>query len=249
MMTKKKKIILSISSFLLMLILYGWFFGLQTYMALFTRLYLNEPGYSMVPQPMEIDVSSDPAAVMKAFDYSFSVPWLSLSELYSSTSIVSRATANSNVVISCFAPEEKMYSGMIRSVELDENDRQAFLNALGLVGVTHTNYYLFSKMWNTTPQDISFFEPRSETVIHALFLMCKAIASPSVTPSGVYCFETSRVKGVQVGDPFKDRRVHVSIFDCLDREVRITVGNRADSVNAVTQADINTIITTFAVDP
>ena len=248
-MTKKKKIILSISSLLLMLILYGWFFGFQTHLALFTRFYLSEPGYSMTPQPIETDVSSDPASMVKAFDYGFSVPWTELSELYSSTSMVSWATQSTNIIVTCFLPEVALYSGMIGSSEGDEERHRAFKSALGLKGVTHTNYYLFSKMWNTTPQDISIFKPRSEAVIQAFFLMCKAIAAPSVTPGGIYCFETDHVKGVQVGDPSRDRSVHLSIFDRLDREIRVTIGHRSDSLRVVSQADINTIITTFTLAP
>jgi hypothetical protein len=250
-MTKKKKIILSISSILLVLILYGWLFGAQTCLALFVRWRLSEPGYSMVPQLMKIERSSTPAREFSAFDYQLSVPWENMQECFSSTSIVSWVTSSSNIMVICFPQQENAYSPMIdhRSGGKKHRDDDAFIKALGVEGLTHTNYHLYLRMWNTTAQDISFFESRSEMAIKTLFLTFKAIAAPSVTSSNVYYFETSSVKGVQAGNPAVDRSVYLNLFDHLDREIRFIVVNRSEIAGAVDQADINTIITTFKVDP
>jgi hypothetical protein len=248
-MTKKKKIILSISSVLLVLILYGWFFGVRTFYVVGARCFLRQPALSIVPVPMDVKSSSEPVMVLNAYDVSFSVPWAELAESGSFTSMVWWTTSSSNISIICFAPEEGLYSSMLTLGESGEDlpGSQTFLSEVDLGDVSDTNYYLCSRMWNTTPEDISFFDPLSELATDSMFLLLKGIGAPTGF-SEMNSFQAGCVKGVQFADFSENGYVQLTLFDSLDREVRLIVRSFTNSM-VITQSDINTIITTFSVNP
>jgi len=163
-MTQKKKVILSISSILLVLILYGWGFGLQTVCMIGTRHVLQDPVFNLIPEPMYVGPGADPVKFIKAYDYSFSILWIDFSQNGSRTSLVGWATSNTNASIVCFAPEEGLYSAWLHPEDRGEDSQgyRELIGALDLEGITQTNRYVYTKMWNVTPRDLSFLRPRFE---------------------------------------------------------------------------------------
>ncbi len=101
-------------------------------------------------------------------------------------------------------------------------------------------------MWNVTPQSISLFDSRLEAKEKSGLLVLKAIVAPT-NLTHVLSFDTGNVKGFQKGVPSADSDVLLTLFDRFDREIKIAISRKASF--PITQADINTIITTFSSKP
>lgn len=247
-MTKKKKIILSIVAVVLALAAYGYFFGFQTVCAVSFRM-MRKPQQDVVPKPMALEPCSDPVTVIKAFDYSFSVPWSDCSQYSAKTSSVVWKCSVSNFYFICSAPRASAY-GLILSGTLGkyEKYRPTVESLLGLDNVVNTNFYICKKVWEVTPEDISPFDSKDAVAAKCLLLVLKACG---IQPGfrDAYFFEHGDIKGFQLGNLSGERFVELSIFDQKDREVRLVVSASTNSPVALTQADINTIITTFSSEP
>ena len=247
-MKKKKKLILSIVAVVLALATYGYFFGVQTVCAVSARI-MRQPQQDVVPKPMTLEPCSEPVTDLKAFDYSFSVPWSDCSQNTAKTSSTVWTCSGSNFYVICFAPRAGAY-GLILSDTLGsyEKYRPAIESLLGLENVVNTNFYICKKVWEVTPDDISPFDSKDTVVAKCFLLALKAIGiSPYFRDA--YFFERGNIKGFQLGSPSVRQCVELSIFDQNDRELRLIVAASSNSPVRPTQADINTIITTFSSNP
>ena len=248
-MKKKKKILLSIVAVVLTLVTYGYFFGYQTLCAVSFRM-MRKPQQDVVPKPLTLKPCSEPVTVLKAFDYSFSVPWSDCSQHSAKTSSVVWTCSGSNFYVICSAPRAGAY-GLILSDTLVgkyEKYRPAVESLLGLENVVNTNFYICKKVWEVTPEDISPFDSKDTVVAKCFLLALKAIGiSPYFRDA--YFFERGNIKGFQLGSPSVRQCVELSIFDQMDRELRLIVSVSTNSPVRLTQADINTIITTFSSKP
>lgn len=249
-MTKKKKVILSIVAVVLALVTYGYFFGYQTSLSILVRQ-KREPWMDVVPKSMTVDLCTEPVTKLKAFDYKFEVPWPDCSQAtwMIRTSFVAWACSGSNITVACFAPSESLYSSILPDASSENAEyRQSMMKWLGLENVANTNSHLFAKMLGVTPEDFSPFESRRDAAFKFMLLNIKIRCMPSNVRE-IYSFEYADIKGFQFGKPSIDRRVHLYLFDRMDREVRLVIGTRTNSPVPLTQADINTIITTFSSNP
>ena len=247
-MKKKKKVILSIVAVVLALATYGYFFGFQTVCAVSFRM-MRKPQQDVVPKPMALEPCSEPVINLKAFDYSFSVPWSDCSHYSAKTSSVVWTCSGSNFTVVCFSPRASAY-GLILSGTLGkyEKYRPTVESLLGLENVVNTNFYICKKVWEVTPEDISPFDSKDTAAAKCLLLVLKACGIPPGFRNA-YFFERGNIKGFQLGSPVVSRSVELSIFDQMDREVRLIVSASTNSPIPLTQADINTIITTFSINP
>lgn len=249
-MTKKKKVILSIVAVVLALVTYGYFFGDQTSFAILVR-HNREPWMEVVPKPMPVGFCAEPVMKLKAFDYNFSVPWSDCSQAtwMTATSIVLWTCSGSNVHVVCWAPSEGLYSSIIPDASSENAEyRQALIKWLGLESVASTNFHLFAKALEVTPGDFSPFGPRLEASFKSLLFLLKTM-NMSPEACEIYSFEHRDIKGFQFGNPSIDLRTHLYLFDRMDREVQLVVQVGTNSPVRPTQADINTIITTFSSNP
>jgi len=210
---------------------------------------MREPQQDVVPKPMTPEPYSAPVTDLKAFDYSFSLPWSDCSQYSAKTSSLVWTCSASNFYIMCSAPKASAY-GLILSDTLGEYEqyRPTVESLLGLEGVVNTNFYICKKVWEVTPEDISPFDSKDTVAAKCLLLVLKAIG---ISPwfRDAYFFERGNIKGFQLGSPSVSRCVELSIFDQTDREVRLIVSAFTNSSVRLTQADINTIITTFSSKP
>lgn len=245
-MTKKKKIGVGVVAVLLAVVAYKYFFGYQTNFAILVR-HEREPWMDIVPKPMTVGSCAEPVTKLKAFDYSFSVPWPDCSQLawMVRTSLVAWACSGSNVTVVCFAPTEGLCSSIIPDAASESAEyRRAMIKWLGMENVTLTNSHIFAKAMEVTPGDFSPFGPRREAAFKfMLFLIKTMYMSPKAHE--IYSFDQGDIKGFQFGNPSTDRCVQLYLFDQMDREVQLVIGTHTNSLVSLTQADINTIITTF----
>jgi hypothetical protein len=249
-MTKKKKIFLGIAA--IFLILAGSFYVFRFQIG--CLLYAQKAGWEAplikaIPQSMKIESGSAPVSTITAFDYSFSVPWPDCLPIYSGTSLVAWACSETNVTVACFSPSEGLYSAILSNVSTENDGRsQVMREWFGLEGVVNTNFHLCAQALEVTPGDISLFDSNRELSGKWILLCMKAVIVPLNT-SEVYSFEYNGIKGFQFGNPSVGKRIHLLLFDQMDREVQLAVGRRTNSSISITQADINTIITTFSINP
>lgn len=262
-MTKKKKIILSIVAVVLALATYGYFFGVQTVCVVGTRLFFHNPVLNIVPEPMTVESCSAPAATIKAFDYSISVPWQDqdCEQSMNMTSFVVWSCSDSNIKVFAHQREEELLRSMVSNQKIGQEDFEKGQNSiaehkaetlryLGLSEVEDRNYHYAQALWNITPQDVTFSDSKSVTLAKSNLLLLKAISVPKGVRR-VYSFEHEGIKGFQIGTVNENMLINLYIFDQADREYWIMIGCRTNSPPAVplTQADINTIITTFSSKP
>ena len=247
-MTKKKKILLSIVAVVLALAAYGYFFGVQTFWVISARM-MRQPLQDVVPKPLKLEPCSEPVTALKAFDYSFSVPWSDCSQRADITSLVVWACSESNFHVVCFSPSVGVYSALLPEPSSEDAEyRQAMIEFMGLRNIVYTNFHICKKVWEVTPEDISLFDSKREAMSKSFLLVLKTIGFPPEIRES-YFFEHADIKGFQFGSPSIDSTVQLSIFDQMDRELRLIVSAFTNSPVPLTQADINTIITTFSSNP
>lgn len=165
------------------------------------------------------------------------------------TSLTAWACSGTNLTVVCFSPSEGLYRSVLPDVSSENaNARQGMIKGLGLENVAKTNFYLCKKMLEVTPGQISLFDSKPELAIKWLLLYMKAVATPS-DASETCSFEHNGIKGFQFGNPSVEKKIHLLLFDQRDREVQLVVGARTNSTISITQADINTIITSFSCAP
>ena len=229
---------------------YKYFFGYQTSLSILVRQ-KREPWMDVVPKSMTVDLCTEPMTKLKAFDYKFEVPWPDCSQAtwMTATSMVLWTCSGSNVQVVCWAPSEGLYSSIIPDASSETAEyRQSMIKWLGLESVACTNFHLFAKALEVTPGDFSPFGPRREASFKFLLFLLKTMSMPPKAYE-IYSFEHGDVKGIQFGNPSIDRRTHLYLFDRMDREVQLVVQVGTNSPVRPTQADINTIITTFSSKP
>jgi len=232
-MTKRKKIILSISSVLLVLILYGWFFGVQT-VCLIGLKFVDRSVVDAVPQPLDMGPASPAVTLLKTSDFSFSVPWTNCVQKELSAESTYWFCAESNVYVFCH--------NMTRMAELavSAETREELDSVAG--------YAFKSNTFFMTSAEVSLFDSRDDARMKVGMLMCKMIGNTDAL-TGVYTFDYQDLKGFQRGTLSGNSMADLYLFDRQDREYQLLITVRKESPFVLTQSDINTIITTFSVEP
>lgn len=239
-MTKKKKIILSLGGVLLALGLYGWFFGIQTFNLIALRLFVDREAMDTVPEPLLMKKISPSAACLEMPGYSFSVPWTNCVESSLSAGALMWNCADTNIYVFCYD------RAVMNQACVEERDRNSDVRLEDLNSAL--SYKFVSNMYFMTSSDVSFFSSREDAKNEACQILCKMIGNTDVF-SGMYVFQYKGVKGFQQGMLPEDRMVSLLIYDSQGGAWDLIVAASADSSVVLTQEDINTIITTFKVDP
>jgi hypothetical protein len=245
-MTKKRKIILSIVAALLAVSAYGYFFGMQTGFAILVRQ-KRDPLMDIVPKPMTVGSCAEPVTKLEAFDYSFFVPWTDCSQpaWMIKTSFVAWACSGSNTTVACLVPEH--HSPVFDARGKNPEYKQLMIKGLGLENAASANFHIYEKMLKVTSGNFSPFDSKREIAVKYMLFLMKELYMPNSRV--IYSFEHGDIKGFQFGNPSVDRIIRLSIFDQMDRRVELDIGMRTNSPVRPTQADINTIITTFSSNP
>jgi len=218
------------------LILYGWFFGVQTVCLIGLR-FVDRTVVDAVPQPLDLNSVSPPVTLLKASNCSFYVPWTNCVGTDLSAGAISWTCEGSGIYITYVNDREFLES-------LADNEDGIKLDELrSVMGFAFRSNVLF-----TTSADVSLFDPRDDAKMKSYMLLCKMLAS-SGPLSGVYSLECQGLKGFQEGALSENSMVSLSVFAQEDWEHTLIVAVPSESEIAPSQQDINTIITTFSVEP
>ncbi len=222
---------------------YAVLYGLQTFAVLSAHVWQREyPELAQVPQPLaDTSASTGKGAKAASYGYKFEVPWTDLDNV-SPAPGYSTVSFRSGRRIIVFDPTAQTDTVRIMNAADPAQFRRSSIAFGG--GTFDSNYALYESVLGAAPAQLSSFMPLDQSVrIRALLLWKESFATNIET--GLYSFQLGGVRGFQRGDPARARYVLVRAFDAQDHQFEIIFAVRPDAIVALTQADINRVLTTL----
>ncbi len=240
-MSKRKRILLTLSSVVAMICAYGWFFGIATAIVLEAR-YFGWKAPVLKKTPVELadsSISSTPVRKLAFSGYEFEVPWEvddEKTKVVGKMEVIAFRSGNAMLVSNQASKE------FVNLVLKSGLDRDSFQKIYGKEAL-QSDYAMHQLMLQSTPDKVTLFTPRGEAVSRLMMLVMKGIAIPAPADTGLFSIRSQEFRGFQYGDPQK--RPARIIVDLLgdDGGIEFNMGQKKDgSGPAVTQAELNRLI-------
>lgn len=218
-------------------------FGLQTLTWIQAKLWASEnPWLATVPQPLPAPAAPAKGSALKAFDYEFDSPWPGNAKPVGSLT-ATQFRYDSGQVIVFFDPASSVDAvGAMKTS--NPVDYQKFVTVFAGRPI-NSNYELYQAVYNASPAQLSpLMDTREALRMNALLLWKLSFGFDLPADGQFYSFDWGKVRGVQFGDPAKQRPVAVRVFDDRDRQYRFILTTAAGSTGKITQDDIDTIVQT-----
>jgi hypothetical protein len=222
--------------------LYLWFFGIQTFFALYSRkIGLEVPIVKSAPVELrDLEISRGQGERLSFKGVEFEVPWNDVDEKKSRVVgdwalIVFRS---GNSIILCVTPPKDFMNDMFRN-KIASPELFA-----GLYGsdVLQSDYALQKAIFETTPSEINLLTPANRASGLSSVLLIKAIMPPT-TDWAIYNVESTKFRGFQLGDPRRRPKKMSIDLHGDDVEIEINIDQvPSGSTPAITQSEINRII-------
>jgi len=230
----------------LALLTYGELLGSQTdayFMAHHTAH--NAPEVNISPQSLTDNATSQaPGTTLSYYGITFEVPWTGISEQKTARNVAALKSASGQALI-IWAPTGK--EGMLYDIATDEKGMGGpTMNALLAQDIKESPYAQESALLTSSASQVRFLDPPRVSWRRAFLLLFKAMAEDPELKSGIYAFQSSPVRGFQLGNPAYASRIRLDFFDSAGNslgEVVCFFGKDASARG--TQADLNRIIQTF----
>ena len=240
-MSKRKRILLILSSAVVVICVYLWFFGVATMFAVEARYVgWKVPVVRKTPVKLtDLSISQAPGARLSWFGCEFEVPWDDLDDTKTRKAgrwEVLKFRSGKTLLISSPLPKE-FVKGMSESGWDAETIRRVFGDK-----PLQSDYEMYRAMLETTPSKVTLLTPQPQATGYAMMLVTKAIAMPPAD-TGLFSIDTDKFNGFQYGDPKKNPpRVVVTLLDS-DGGIEISFNNsQAKDKTPLTQSDINRTI-------
>ena len=202
------------------------------------------PGVKVTPQPLsDYSVSDAPGTALSYFGYSFEVPWNASSKqkAFRKGGLVQHEF-ESGQSVTFIVPVDQ--GGLLTQIVQDQSLHMENLQLVFGDLTKRSPYDQYAALLNTTPGNIRAFGPRAEAVRKATLLTIKAIAAAPGLETGVFSFELPDMRGFQIGDPQKSRRVDLEVFDIEGHHVEIICATTKDNIR-LSQPELNRILKSF----
>lgn len=240
MSRRLRRILTTLGTTLLLLVLYARFFGFQTLMVLETRWVASKsPVVKLTPKPLPTaEASTDQGTTLSYFGHEFEIPWNDLNDTKSGTHFVRLSfRSGKRILVSRSGPREGI------DTLLEHFSKDSFRKLYGDAAL-NSDYVLWTTIVNATPAKVTLFTSRQECVRTSMLLPMKAIVV--LEDSGLYAVQTPEFKGFQWGDPEKHpRRIVVSLF-ADDGGMEFSFWPPlGQSELRITQAEINRVLQTL----
>ena len=241
-MSKRKRILIWLAGFVLLLVVYRWFFGVSTMFALQSHYVgWKIPLVKKVPVDLaDHSVSSRPGLEHNFSGYTFELPWSDIDQTRSKTAGKLQAVvfeSGNAILIGAACPRE------FANAVLEHGwDRQTFTSVYG-VEPLQADFKMYDLMLRTTPNSVSIFGRRKTAAANEMMLVIKAIAEPAGAETGVFAIRTQHFQGFQYGEPSVGaKRITVDLFD-EDGGLELRIFPKKDGpVASISQPEINRII-------
>jgi hypothetical protein len=219
-------------------------FGVQTIMWRKVRQSAkSDPVLWVIPQALhDSTLAKQPGLKLSAYGYEFEVPW----------GDIDKDKTMSGVSLSVYYFRSGSFL-MFLNPEMVPNAKEIFLSddekrrlAMQVWGekTFESNFTLTRAMLETSPAQMSVLAPRAKVLGLGILLMLK----PSTAmggETGIFAFETSTIRGFQMGDPDKRPKViSVRAFDMGDHQLALAFGMQKGSTGQITQAEVNRVLQT-----
>jgi hypothetical protein len=243
-MTKWKRRLLWAAGIGTVSFFYLWFFGTQTFFALWARnVGRKVPIVKSVPAELsDASVSQAKGERLSFRGAEFEVPWNDVEEekirVVGNWLVVPFRSGNS--IVLCVVPPDAFIADMKKS---NAPDPELFKAIYG-PDVLRSDYALYKAILETTPSQINLFTPGNRAAGLGSILLIKAVMPPT-TDWAIYNVQSRDFKGFQLGDPI--RRPQKLCLDLYAQNVHFEINiqqGTTSPVPAITQAELNRITQT-----
>jgi hypothetical protein len=247
--SKWKRRLLWVSAFVGLCVVYLWFFGTQTFFALYARQIGRKiPIVKSFPVELnDLSVSEAKGERISFKGAEFEVPWNDVDEqktrVVGTWALIHFRSGNSMVL--CVEPAD----GFITEITKSKTPDPELFKVMYGPDVLRSDYALHKAIFETTPSQINLFTPsnRAGGLFSVIFI--KAIMPPT-TDWAIYNIRSQNFKGFQLGDPV--RRPKKMSLELYGNDVHFEVNieqNTSLPGPGITQGEINRIIQTARKTP
>lgn len=204
----------------------------------------GEPALWQTPQPLSIEPKSAAGGKYTAFrDVQFLSPWGEgrVFREFESGGLLKFGDSRSIAFLGI-----KKIPPNFRTIKGDGKAR-TWLNSLIGETAMRSNFDMEREILNTTPGEIDFSLDRKRMVRTSMFELAKE-AEVVKGETGIYEFETGRVRGFQKGNPEKAETVILDVYDSDDRLTTIILATLKNAPTRLTQAEVNAFIASLDIE-
>lgn len=214
-------------------------FGLQTMFYFQARHWAARAPYlDEVPQPLpSTAVSPAQEKNLSFYGMDFDAPWKGIASQQKATheSVVS---FKEGPILVFFNPDDE--EDIVNGIRDGDPDIYQRYRAVFGANLFPTTYDLDTAVYHASPAELSPFMPRDKmTRVGTLLEWKMAFAANGAT--SIYTLQTSDMRGLQFGDPSRDRMVVARLFDSHNRQYRMLFTSKAGP-GTFPQADINCVL-------
>lgn len=239
-MPRRKRILIWIAGFVMVVGAYLCVYGPQTVDALLAwNTGRKLPLVKITPTELkDFSINSDAGSRLSYFGYSFEIPWTDIDESKSTSADRMQVVAfqsRMTLIVASVPPRE-----FVSYVAKETGGEELFKAAYG-ERIASSDYTFYRALLATTPQSINLFGTRQAAARNLRLLFIKALALTQPASTGIYLLYTPTFQGFQFGDPgARPNRIHMNLYDERGT-AEITVVCNAECSAPITQADLNRI--------
>jgi hypothetical protein len=225
--------------------IYLWFFGIATMFVIETR-YIARKAPIVKKAPVELtdlSISQSPGRKLNYLGYEFEVPWNDVDDdktkqvgemhviVFRSGNSISFSRAQPKEFVNAFLSSAKDDPDMLRKLYGED--------------ALQSDYRLKRLILESTPDKVTLFTSRKDSVRNAMLLLIKGVMVPNGGDSGIYWIRTSHFQGYQYGDPrSRPKSLEVELFNENEGLGFIFSQKEKATTSAISQGDINRVIQT-----
>jgi hypothetical protein len=244
-MSKWARMLIILGSMMVLGVIYLWFFGVATMFVIETR-YIAWKAPIVKKAPVELtdlSISQVPGRKLSYLGYEFEIPWGDVDEdktkQVGEMQVIAFRSGNS-MLFSKIPPKEFVNTFLSMSKESSNG-----LRAIYGEDVLKSDYSFKRLILETTPDKVTLFTSRKDSVRNAMLLLMKGVMVPNGGESGIYWIRTSQFQGYQYGNPgSRPKSLDVELFTEDEGLGFIFSPKEKGTTSAISQGDINRVIQT-----
>lgn len=245
-MSRRTRFLIALGIALLVSVIYLWFFGFQTVVALGVRcLARKRPVARMVPAPLaDLSLSPSPGRKLSYFGYEFEVPWADTDDAKSkmigdNEAMIAFQSGNSLFV--WHGSPRAFVNSVLSNDKIDPSTLRRMYGDEAL----QSDYALYRTILETTPDKITPFISPRDAGSRAILLIVKGTIMPKGSASGVFAVSANEFSGFQFGRPSNPSgELSVRLFSNIS-SLNFIFNQKAGGPTAIAQPDINRILGTL----
>jgi hypothetical protein len=201
-MSRRTRFLIGLGMAVLVSVIYLWFFGFQTLIALEVRYLTRKmPVVRLAPvQLTDLSISRSPGRKLSYFGYEFEVPWADMDEANSkmigdNKAMIAFRSGNS---LSVWQGSPRAF---VNSLLSNDKIDQSTLRRMYGDEALQSDSALYRTILETTPENLTPFISQGDAVSRAILLIVKGTIMPRGSVSGIFAVKAGEFSGFQFGRP------------------------------------------------